>query len=191
LVAISVRLFDGAVQLAELVGLSEYPAPVTFLLRKVLFDPIVLRGPCCLSLPPSQERKLAFNENRHAAALALLAIIAFSPIRAFGDSAEELYSACKSIAEAKVEGERVFLPQTFQAGECWSAFSALQTLTRYVDPQSRRPWLGEVCVPSQATRSEIVAVFTKYVRDHPERRHDDFVEVALDSFRAAFCKSTR
>jgi len=128
---------------------------------------------------------------RHAAALALLAMIAFSPMRAFGDSAEELYSACKPIAEAKFEGGLIGLPQTFQAGECWGAFSALQTLTSYVDPQSRSPWLGELCVPSQATRSELVAVFTKYVRDHPERRHDDFVEVALDSFRAAFCKSTR
>ena len=33
LVAIAVRLFDGTVQLAELVGLAEHPAPVTFLLE--------------------------------------------------------------------------------------------------------------------------------------------------------------
>jgi hypothetical protein len=31
--AIAVRLFDGAMQPAELVGLAEHPAPVTFLLE--------------------------------------------------------------------------------------------------------------------------------------------------------------
>lgn len=127
---------------------------------------------------------------RHAAALVLVVVAAaFSSVYAFAESAEELYSACKPIAEAKVAGEQIEFPITYETGECWGAFSALQRLSAYVNPSSGLPWLGKLCVPSESTRSELIAVFVDYVQHHPERRHDDSVDVIMDSWRAAFCKS--
>jgi hypothetical protein len=120
---------------------------------------------------------------RHAAALALVAITMCSP-SAFGDSAEELLAACRSVANAKVKGEQISIAKDFATGQCWGAFGVLQEEGRWVDPSGHRVW--GVCTPSEVRRSELIAVFVGYLQRHPQRRHDDFAEVALDAFRAAY-----
>ena len=124
----------------------------------------------------------------HAAALALLGLLVLWPIHAFGESAGELYSACKSIAEAKIaHGGTIGLRQDFDTGLCWGAFASLQKIITANDSAGRL--LLGVCTSPESTRSELIAVFVEYVRRHPERRHDDFMAVALDAFDAAYpCK---
>jgi hypothetical protein len=125
---------------------------------------------------------------RYAAALVLVVAVAFSPVYGFGESAEELYSACKPVAEAKVRGGQIDFEQNFETGECWGAFSALARISQYVNSATGREFIKN-CVPEGSTRSELIAVFVDYVRHHPERRHDDFVDVTLESWRMAFCKA--
>ena len=58
----------------------------------------------------------------------------------------------------------------------------------YVSPGTSDP-IFEACASGKATRSELVAVFVAYVEQHPQRRHDEFIKVALDAFKEAYpCK---
>ena len=52
---------------------------------------------------------------RHVATLALVAITMCSP-SAFGDSAEEMLAACKSVANAKIKGEHISIAKNFDTG---------------------------------------------------------------------------
>ena len=120
---------------------------------------------------------------RHAAALALVCTLIL-PSLAKADSAEELLSGCKSIADSKVEGDHVRFPTAYTTGQCWGAFAVLQEEYRWAYASQQRTF--GACVPPDATRSELIAVFVAYVQRHPERRHDDFVAVANDAARAAY-----
>jgi hypothetical protein len=112
-------------------------------------------------------------------------VVAF-PISAWGETAGELYSACKPIAEAKMSDKGILLRKDFETGLCWGAFASLQQVGRWYD--SAGPVMG-VCVPAESTRSELIAVFVNYVQNHPEHRHDDFVDVAISAFHGVYpCK---
>ena len=110
----------------------------------------------------------------------VLALLLFWPAIASAESAEEMRSACRTTAEAKVSEDRVNLSQTFSTGLCWGAFAALQKATRVVDT-SRRPQVAffGVCAPDESTRTQLISVFVEYVRVHPERLHEDFFFVAV------------
>jgi Ssp1 endopeptidase immunity protein Rap1a len=98
------------------------------------------------------------------------------------ESAQELLSACRPIAKADVRGGHVFFSPTFQptfqTGQCWGTFSAIQKVIFYVD-------IG-VCAPPESTLSQLVAVFVSYAEKHPQRLHEAFFDVALNSLQEAF-----
>jgi hypothetical protein len=43
-----------------------------------------------------------------------------------------------------------------------------------------------VCLPSDHTRSQMIAIFVQYAEKHPARNHEDFPWVAFDAAREAF-----
>lgn len=120
-----------------------------------------------------------FKKFCHVAALALIGmLLSCGPGLAY--SAEEFLSGCSAIAN-----HRILMPSNPSALQCWGAFAVIQTLVNWVEPKTNEPWFG-TCVPFQATRSELIVVFVKYIEAHPKRRHDDFVGVALDAIRSAY-----
>lgn len=122
--------------------------------------------------------------------LAVLIVLAICP--AFGESAEKMLSSCKVFDEAKVESEgsemTVSFAHDFDSGVCWGAFAVLQMASRFVDPKREpiRPLLPIGCVPERVSRTQSIAIFVHYARQHPERLHEDFVFVAMDALKTAF-----
>jgi hypothetical protein len=108
-------------------------------------------------------------------------------------TAEEMLAGCRVVATAPVRDDRIAIPNNVGAHECWGAFGVLQRMVMMVVPS--RPAdarLFGACVGSESTESELVAVFVSFVDKHPERRHDEFVQVALDAFRASYpCSAAR
>ena len=98
--------------------------------------------------------------------------------------AQEVLSFCRPVAMASVENRTIELPDTLRAGICWGAFGVLQEVIGWTEPDGTM--VLRACVPLERTRSELVAVFVSYLDQHPTRRSDRFVEVALDALRAAY-----
>jgi hypothetical protein len=123
--------------------------------------------------------------NQMWAAILLLWCVVFR-CPAFGESAAEMASACKGVADAKLaDGVVTFENNSFETGVCWGAFAALHAITGWVTPE-QRPMLPCGCVPNESTRTQIVMIFLNYLDKHPEERHEDFVIVAMKSLKIAF-----
>ena len=108
---------------------------------------------------------------------------------AFGESTEVMLSACRPIAKAEIFEDKVTIPQDFPAGTCWGAFAVLQEIIRHTD-RGRRVY--SICAPANSTRSQLIAVFVDYTGKNPQRLHEDFFNVAVDSLRVSFpCETGR
>jgi hypothetical protein len=111
--------------------------------------------------------------------------VLFLPSLSHADTAAEMFSACKPLAEAHVEEGYVKMPGTQSASKCWGAFAAIQDETTLIDGEDRHIFpFG--CVPATAKRTDLIAVFVEYVRRHPEQRQEKFVSVVIDAFGAAY-----
>ena len=102
------------------------------------------------------------------------------------ETAMEMHDYCRGISDAQlVATQQIVVPTTFEAGACWGAFSALQTLT--VVKIGDGPHLAlRTCLPPKSTRLQLVRVFRQYVTDHPEIGHEDWAIVALTALWEAF-----
>ena len=125
---------------------------------------------------------------------ALVAVFVLWTSPAFCESAEEMASACRTVAAAKVSATGVALPTDFDSGLCWGAFAALQKAINIVasaSPRPNVPFLG-ICAPETSTRTQLILIFEEFSRRHPERLNADFFFVALDALREAFpCSPAR
>jgi hypothetical protein len=101
------------------------------------------------------------------------------------ESAEEMLSSCKQIADAKVSNGKVTLPQDFQSGKCWGAFGTFQELASVIINPAKEPAFG-VCAPASSTRTQYIAIFVEYVRRNPKRLNDGFFDVAWAALVDAF-----
>lgn len=104
------------------------------------------------------------------------------------ESADQMLTMCRTIADdAKaLDNSRVqFANEDMETGIYWGAFMALQRVSRYVG-SSGRPILPIGCAPSTTTRKQLVSIFVEFARRHPERLHEDFVNVAMEAIRTAF-----
>ena len=108
------------------------------------------------------------------------------------ETVEEMLSACRPTAEARVAEGKVFVSDTRESGLCWGAFAVIQHLIGLVYPvYNDRPILG-VCAPAESTRTQLIAVFVAYAKNHPERYSENFTDVALVALREAFpCKALK
>jgi len=110
------------------------------------------------------------------------------PVVALAESAEEMLSACRKLADAPVSGDQVRLPSDFDSGLCWGAFASIQSAIKLQYTDDTAPIL-RVCAPPSSRRTQLLAIFAQYARNHPERLHEDFFKVAWFALRDAFsCK---
>ncbi len=108
----------------------------------------------------------------------------------WAESAEEMLSSCKQLAEAKITEGQVSIPQDFESGRCWGAFGALQRATVQVIAPDRQPVL-RVCAPSATTRTQHIVIFVNYAKRNPGSLNEDFFAVAWRALRETFPCSTR
>lgn len=107
-----------------------------------------------------------------------------APSTSQAQSTQEMLSFCRAVSASKTTSEGVALPRDFESGVCWGAFAAIQAVIVRARP-GEQPFLL-VCAPPKSTRLQLIAVFVRYSEDHPNRLHEDFMDVALDSLRQAF-----
>lgn len=117
----------------------------------------------------------------------LLAIYFCATPFARAQSAEEMVSDCKGVAEARIVENGVALPQNFRSGVCWGSFGTLLTAITVV-PKSfpKDPPLLGVCAPEEITQSQVVKIFMSYTTRHPEELNKDYFFVALAALREVF-----
>lgn len=99
------------------------------------------------------------------------------------ESAQNFLAGCRRIVEAPTSDGKVTLSGDVSEHRCWGAFAVLQELQRWKSDGKR---LLGACPPATSTRTQLIAIFVEYLNRRPERRHEDFVLVALDSLRSAF-----
>ncbi len=109
---------------------------------------------------------------------------ALSTTECRAESTEQMLSACRQIADAKISGDTIEMDHTFDIGLCWGAFSVIQRLSATVDHEMK-PILSS-CAPSESTRTQLIAIYVRYAEKHPEKYHQDFVYTALSAMREAF-----
>jgi len=98
-------------------------------------------------------------------------------------STQEMLSACRDISKAETNGKTVRLHPNFNTGMCWGAFAVLQdTIGIVVD---NKPFLG-VCTPKGSTMTQLISVFVNYAEKNPQRLHEPFFIVAIDSLLEVF-----
>ena len=126
--------------------------------------------------------------NRYICSMFMTVVMLLTAVTVFADSTQVMLSACKSITSAKITDEMVMLPEDLQSGRCWGAFGIIQEVIGHVDSKSRRHFYG-VCAPPESRRSQLIAIFVNYAEKNPQRLHEDFFWVAIDSLKASFkCK---
>jgi hypothetical protein len=120
-------------------------------------------------------------------AIALWCLAATSSI-VTGEPALEMVSRCsESFASPQLEGQYVTVKHTEATGWCWGAFEVLQKIIVFTD-DGKMPLL-HVCAPTTSTRVQLIKIFLAYANQHPEKLHQEFTRVAVNSLKAAFpCK---
>ena len=110
----------------------------------------------------------------------------------FADTAQEMLSACRPIARANTSGGKgkVTIPDTFKAGKCWGAFTAIQNGIERADDTMLL--IYNICAPAEITRTQLIAMFVDYAEKNPQRLQEDFFDVFIDALRKAFpCKFSK
>ena len=116
--------------------------------------------------------------------LAASALLGVGPVHA--ETAAEMGSACRSVVSARLQGDHLAFPHTFDTGRCWGAFAIIQEVARFADRQGSSSRFFLVCPPLEGTRHQLVAVFVEYANRNPQRTHLDFFDIAMESLRIAF-----
>jgi hypothetical protein len=110
------------------------------------------------------------------------------PAGAIGPT-QEMVSACRSIVRAEIKGDHIVLPTTFETGTCWGAFAAIQRAIRYADQEGT---FFAVCAPANSRLTQLITIFVTYAEKNPQRLHEEFFDVGIDSLREAFpCEQRR
>jgi hypothetical protein len=99
-------------------------------------------------------------------------------------STQEMLSLCKPIVNGEKKDDHISFLRSFSTGTCWGAFMSIQSSIRLTD-EFNIPLL-KVCAPEKSTLSQLVFIYTSYAEKHPERFHEDYLFVALDSLSDAF-----
>ena len=106
------------------------------------------------------------------------------PSSVLAESAQELLSACHQITMTEIYSGKIIITHNYETGFCWGSFASIQRMIIYAD-KNKRPLLG-VCVPPTSSRTQLIAIFTKYLEDNPQRLHEDSINVALSSLMEYF-----
>jgi hypothetical protein len=103
-------------------------------------------------------------------------------------SALYVYGGCKSAESLSPSPSGTVTLADPSAAFCWGAFTVLRGVTAILSDDHTTMAL-HVCAPTEATVSQYIRIFLKYVDEHPEVAHEDFDFVALSALIRAFpCK---
>src|SRR4051812_41684538 len=92
------------------------------------------------------------------------ALIVTAPAQAV--TGQELLRQCDALERgAVVSGETIRLPKGQDAAACWVYMGAVQDFAATAEEESGPSLIGS-CVPSEATRLDLVRAFTRYARTH-------------------------
>ena len=92
--------------------------------------------------------------------------VATLPARAV--DGRQLLRQCEVLERgAVVSGETVRLPKGQDAASCWLYMAAVQDFAATVEREGGPSLIGS-CVPPEATRLQLVQVFTRYARAHAD-----------------------
>ncbi len=81
-------------------------------------------------------------------------------------TAEEMASNCKGVAQASISNGQIALSQDFDTGVCWGAFTSFHEAAFAIGSDDKPVF--HVCFPDGASVSESVKVFLAYLDKHPE-----------------------
>lgn len=116
--------------------------------------------------------------------LSIFVAVLLIPSVARAETAEEMLSSCRSFLTAPVSQGQVTFLHDFDHGLCWGAFGAIHGAALVFDEHNARSL--RVCVPQDATRTQLIAVFVKYAEANPKELNEDFFMVALNALIKAF-----
>jgi hypothetical protein len=102
----------------------------------------------------------------------------------YAETTEEMLSACRPITQAKISNGNIDIKQDFSSGLCWGAFGSFPALLNMVGA-NHEPLL-HVCLPKDATRTQLIAIFVKYADEHPEGHNKNFALEAANALLKAF-----
>jgi hypothetical protein len=113
----------------------------------------------------------------------VFASLALAPA-AYAESTAELLGSCKTVADGKVEGDKIWFREDYATGTCWGTFATFQRAINTLDDKRLR--FFRVCAPATSTRHQLIAIFVEYARRNPQRLHEDFYPVVLSALVDAF-----
>ena len=103
----------------------------------------------------------------------------------WSETVEEMLSSCRGVLDAEVRNGETILLQDFATGKCWGAFAVIQKAVGIVIEPDTKP-IFRVCAPPEGTRTQLVAIFSEYVKRNPKYLSDEFFQVARRSLLQAF-----
>jgi hypothetical protein len=120
--------------------------------------------------------------------LTLLGGTLHAPSVRAADSAMEIAGLCDGfrMAHHDTDGNVRGFHSTSDTGYCWGAFSTIQDVGQIWWPDSPNRTALWLCLPPDGTTLELVKVFIRYMDEHPNRGHERFGLVVLDSLREAY-----
>lgn len=118
-----------------------------------------------------------------AAIIAVGAALFYTPVQ--GETSLEVESYCRPLSNLALNADGTFsIPQTFESAFCWGEFAAIQGFATMAWANGTR--VTGFCAPAESTRLELIRIFEHYAREHPERGHMRFEDVALSAMLQAF-----
>jgi hypothetical protein len=126
-------------------------------------------------------------------ALTALLLLCLAPLDSRAETALEVESWCKPIANAAFgENGEISYHSNSDTEFCWGAFATIEELSRVLSSYSYNdntltctPLIG-ICAPSAVTRVQMIKIFSKYVDEHPDKSHLEFAVIARLSLAEAF-----
>jgi Rap1a immunity proteins len=106
-------------------------------------------------------------------------------------SAAEVASWCEPYRTAVLSNNHVTVKTTAQSPVCWGAFLAIQQLGSIYERDDSSESILRTCSPPNSRLTEFIKIFLRYSDEHPERGHEKFIQVALDSLWKAYPCSAR
>ena len=100
-------------------------------------------------------------------------------------TAGDMLRACQALQRGmRIKGDTAFLPSGTEAQQCWGFMSAVQEYSVLSDQGGNR--LLSACPAEDTTTTQIVDVFVKYAKAHPEKLNTPAAAGAYNAMADAF-----
>jgi Rap1a immunity proteins len=118
-------------------------------------------------------------------ALLAAAFLLSANTAALAQTAGEMLRACQTLQRGmRITGDSAFLPAGTEAQQCWGFMSAVQEYSVLADQAGNR--LLSACPAADTKTTQIVDVFVKYAKAHPEKLNTSAAAAAYNALADAF-----